>query len=99
MTTRGGGVAQEDNRYSLWDDVHRRITQKKRKKKQTNKLVHSTLGCLKKRKKKNTKNTKPKKVNNKKIITQKKMRRLSRSHPISLPHSGELFVIGCSRRK
>lgn len=27
------------------------------------------------------------------------MRRLSRSHPISLPHSGELFVIGCSRRK
>lgn len=25
--------------------------------------------------------------------------RLSRSHPISLPHSGELFVIGCSRRK
>ncbi len=27
------------------------------------------------------------------------MERLSRSHPISLPHSGELFVIGCSRRK
>lgn len=27
------------------------------------------------------------------------MKRLSRSHPISLPHSGELFVIGCSRRK
>lgn len=47
MTTRGGGgVAQEDNRYSLWDDVHRMITQKKRKK-QTNKLVHSTLGFKK----------------------------------------------------
>lgn len=27
------------------------------------------------------------------------MERLSRSHPISLPHSGELFVNGCSRRK
>lgn len=27
------------------------------------------------------------------------MERQSRSHPISLPHSGELFVIGCSRRK
>lgn len=27
------------------------------------------------------------------------MERLSRSHPISLPHSGELFVTGCSRRK
>lgn len=32
-------------------------------------------------------------------MKKKKMERLSRSHPISLPHSGELFVIGCSRRK
>lgn len=27
------------------------------------------------------------------------MERLSGSHPISLPHSGELFLIGSSRRK
>lgn len=64
-------------------------------------LVHSTPGCKKKKKKKkNELNTKPKKLKRiKKKKGKKKMERLSRSHPISLPHSGELFVIGCSRRK
>lgn len=34
-----------------------------------------------------------------KTIKMKKMERLSGSHPVSLPHSGELFLIGSSRRK
>lgn len=53
-------------------------------------LVHSTPG------------SKKKKITHKKEINTKKMKRLSRSHPISLPHSGELFVMavqGESRKK
>lgn len=34
-----------------------------------------------------------------KRIKKKKMERLSGSHSISLPHSGELFLIDSSRRK
>lgn len=57
-------------------------------KKAKDELVHGTPGC------------EGKNINTKmKTIKKKKMERLSRSHPISLPHSGELFLIGSSRRK
>lgn len=42
---------------------------------------------------------KKRKIKQKQWGKKKKKMRLSRSHPMSLPHSGELFVIGCSRRK
>lgn len=64
-------------------DYGRSYTEKKSK----DELVHSTPGC-------------EEKINTKlKTIKKKKMERLSGSHPISLPHSGELFLIGSSRRK
>lgn len=57
-------------------------------KKAKDELVHGTPGC------------EGKNINTKmKTIKKKKMERLSGSHPISLPHSGELFLIGSSRRK
>lgn len=68
-------------------DYGRSYTQEKAK----DELVHSTPGC-EEEKKYNTKNENEKK-------RKKKMERLSGSHPISLPHSGELFLIGSSRRK